>query len=176
MINARGRLPFMNLIEKWHENDVIILRLPEDAQDEAEAGFSRNRILKARSYIVPLPLDRNAEERARLKLIQRVLCGSRPMSKSDERDARIVFTAAKYYGILITADGASNSQPRGILGAASELRDAVGVQIMSAASAVKLIRRKISERDNLARCLLDRGQLCCLPDWVGRDSLWAPIT
>jgi len=144
MINARGRLPFMNLIERWDENDVVTVRLPEDAQDEAEAGFSRNRILKARSYIVPLPLIRTAEEQTKLELIQRVLCGARPMSESDRRDALILFTAVKYYAILITADGASNSQPRGILGAAAELKQAVGAQIMSAADAVKLIRREIS--------------------------------
>ena len=158
----------MNLIEKWHEDDVIALRMPLDAQAEAEAGLSPRRTLKAWSYITPLPLVTTAEEQAKLKLIQRILCGSKPTSQSDERDVLIVFTAAKYHGILITADGASNSQPRGILGAASQLRDSIGAQVISAADAVELIRRKIVARDNFTRRFCARRQLP-LPDWVGAD-------
>ena len=170
MINARGRHPFMNLIEKWHQNGVISLEMPETAQFEAEAGDCAHRTLKAWSYTAPLLLITTAAEKERVELIERLLCGAKPMSKSDRRDALIVFTSVQWHAILITADGASNSQPRGILGAATELRQAVGAQIMSAADAVKLIRREISARDNRARCLLERGQLRCLPAWVGKDS------
>ena len=113
----------MNLIEKWHERGVIELRIPSDAQTEAEAGHSPSRTQKGRSYLAWVPLITTAAERGMLESIQQILCGSKPMSQSDQRDALIVFTAAKYHGILVTADGASNSQPRGILGAASELRD-----------------------------------------------------
>jgi hypothetical protein len=168
MINARGRLPFMNLIEKWHENDVIALRMPLDAQAEAEAGFSPSRTLKAWSYITPLPLITTPKEQAKVELIRRILCGSRPISKSDERDARIVFTAVKYHAILITGDGASNSQPRGILGGASELKQSVGAQIMSPADAVTLIRRYIATRDTFIRRFVKQRHLH-LPDWIGAD-------
>jgi len=168
MINARCHLNFMNLIEKWHENGVISIRMPWDAQTEAEAGHCANRTLKARSYIAPLPLITTAAEQATLDLIQPLLCGSRPVSESDQRDALIVFTAVKYHGILITADGASNSQPRGILGAASELRDAVGAQIMSAANAVTLIRRSIISRDKFVQAFCGKRDLR-VPGWLGID-------
>jgi hypothetical protein len=168
MINARRRLNFMNVIEKWYQNGVISLKMPEDAQIEAEAGHCMNRTLKARSYIAPLPLITTAAEQRTLDLIQRLLRGSRPVSESDQRDALIVFTAVKYHGILITADGASNSQPRGILGAASELRDAVGAQIISAANAVTLIRQNIIAHDSSVRAFCQRRKVP-LPSWVGTD-------
>jgi hypothetical protein len=168
MINAREKLAPMNTLEKWSKNDVIDLRMPENAQLEAEAGHCNRRARKAWSYIAPLPLITTAEEKAKLSLIEKILWDEKPMSQSDQCDALIVFTAVKYAGVLITADGGSKSQPRGMLGAAAELRQCVGAQIISAADAVEMVRKDILARDKFARRFCAQRKLK-LPHWVGAD-------
>jgi hypothetical protein len=82
-----------------------------------------------------------------------------------------VFTARKYFRILITADGDSITQPRGILGCADDLFDILGIQVMRDFQAVNLINEEIIKRDKHAlKWSLLTGK--SLPDWVGKDNIY----
>jgi hypothetical protein len=160
-VNARGKLSAMNQLEKWHMGGVISLRFPKHAQSEAESGHDTRRTQKARNLLIPFPSITLDEERKRLSGIKKAIFGNAPLSKQDENDALIVFTAQKYAAILVTADGK-------LLRAAEQLHHAFGAQIMSDESAVKLVRRFISGRDQMARSDAARESVL-VPDWVGKD-------
>ena len=152
----------MNQLEKWNDDGVISLRFPEHAQSEAESGRDARRTQKARRYLIPMPSITLDEERKRLREIQRTIFGNARLSKQDENDALIVFTAQKYAAaILITADGK-------LLRTADELHRRNGVQVMSDESAVELVRNLISQRDKMARADAARENIP-VPDWVGKD-------
>ena len=74
--------------------------------------------------------------------------------------------AVKYQAILVTSDGASKSQPGGILGNRHHLSNLL--QIMSPEESVAFIRSKIKERDELNRRLVKEfgGEL---PSWTEQD-------
>ena len=93
--------------------------------------------------------------------IERIIFGNARLSKQDKNDALIVFTARKYFGVLVTADGKQ-------LRAAEQLHHRLGVQVMNAEDAVKLCRKLIAARDRAARLYAER-QENPLPDWVGKD-------
>src|SRR2546430_13115761 len=134
----------MNQLEKWHADGVISLRFPEPAQSEAESGRDTRRTQKARNLLIPFPSITLDEERKRLSEIKRTIFGNARLSKQDENDALIVFTALKYAAILVTADGK-------LLRTAGQLPHGIGEQGMTNGSAVKLVRRLISGRDQMAR-------------------------
>ena len=49
-INARKNLKYMNVLEYWHENDVIYMEMSEVAQKEAARGGNPDRFEKAYTY------------------------------------------------------------------------------------------------------------------------------
>jgi hypothetical protein len=163
MVNAKGKKPGMNRLEKWDENGVIGLRFPEVAQNEAEAGGNARRIQKARKYFIPLVgYDLTDEEQGRLRTIEKIIFGDQPLSQQDKNDALNVFTAKKYSAILVTADGK-------LLQAANRLRDELrAVVVMTDEGAVDQVRKLIPMRDHIARADAAR-EGCPLPDWVGKD-------
>ena len=73
-----------------------------------------------------------------------------------------MFTAWKYSSaVLVTADG-------WLLRKAKAIHAAIGVQIMSAADLVNLLRDRIERRDQRVRvCATRRG--LPVPEWVGKD-------
>ena len=72
-INARGRLPSINALEKWADNDVIHLDMAEVAQIEAARGGDHTRTEKAYSYIASETLASTPEEHRRLREIESLL-------------------------------------------------------------------------------------------------------
>jgi hypothetical protein len=162
-VNAKGKLPAVNQLEKWHADGVIMLQFPEPAQNEAEASGNARRTLKAQQYWAALTGTTTEEERELLSKIERIIFGDKPLTTQDEKDALNVFTAQKYFAILVTADGA-------VLDAAAQLRSEFRglVDVMTDESAVEHVRIRIRERDKMAR---KEAALkgCPLPDWVGKD-------
>ena len=87
--------------------------------------------------------------------------GKQQLSANDKKDARIVFTAWKYSrAVLVTADGWLLRKAKAI--------QAIGVQIMSAADLVNLLRDRIERRDQRVREIATRRELP-VPEWVGKD-------
>jgi hypothetical protein len=161
-VNAKGKLPAMNHLEKWHDDGVIRLRFVEYAQREAEAGGDERRTKKARKYWIPQSAITNDEERERLRKIERIIFGDAPLSQRDKNDALNVFTAHKYHAPLLTDD-------RELLTAADRLRDELhAVVVMTDEQAVEQVRTMIRSRDKMARAYAAHHG-CPLPDWVGKD-------
>jgi predicted nucleic acid-binding protein len=149
----------MNQLEKWHKDGVITLKFPEHAQSEAESGYDLRRARKARDYFIPHAFITTDDERRLLREIEEIIFGYAALSKQDRNDALIVFTAKKYFAILVTAD-------RKVLRAAKELRQ-LNVQVMADEEAVQQIREMISARDRMARSYAERKGKS-VPDWVGK--------
>ena len=161
-VNAKGKLPAINQLEKWHADGVIRLKFPEHAQSEAEASGDARRTKKARAYWIPQTYITNDEERERLRKIECIIFGDQPLSPQDKNDAMNVFNAHKNFGILVTDD-------RELLRAADRLRDELhAVVVMTDKQAVEQVRTMIRSRDKMARMDAAR-EGCPLPDWVGKD-------
>jgi hypothetical protein len=159
-INALQRDADMNQLEEWAKNGVIEMRLPDTALEEIEAAGSKQRA-KTRGMLVWCQLSTTDEERAMLKKIETILAkGKQQLSENDKKDATIVFTTWKYSAALVTADD-------WLLRKAKEIQ-AIGVQIMSAAELVNVLRLQIESRDQRVREIATRRELL-VPEWVGKD-------
>lgn len=166
-VNSRGHLPYMNQLEQWHHNGVIHIDWSEVAQKEAIQSQDQQRIEKAWEYIFSETLANTQEEQEDLRKIEAILFPGGTKTQNQKNDVEIVFNAKKYPSILITADGASKSQPGGILGHKIELK-AMGIEVMSDKEAVAYIQNLIQRRDKTAIELYEKFALP-LPDWVGKD-------
>lgn len=166
-INARQADPHMNRIETLRENEVIELMMSESSHQEARAGGDPRRVHKASMHIFSMTMANTANEQEELLTIEKVLFPGGAVTANQRNDVDLVFNAAKYRRILITADGGSKRQPGGILGNRAALAS-LGVRIMTAEEAVALVQQKIEERDEMARLSAQMERLP-LPDWVGRD-------
>ena len=166
-INAKSRLDFMNILEHWHENDVIFLEMAEVAQNEATKSQNSIRTEKAYSYISTETLASTPDEARMLRKIKVILFPRGVKSINERNDVEILFNAWKYRSILITDDGGSKRQPGGILGNRDKLT-ALGVQVMRDHEAVEIVKQKIVKRDQLAKKIASYKN-DPLPEWVGKD-------
>jgi hypothetical protein len=166
MINAKKKLRSMNQIEKWAEDDVIPVNMSEISFKEAQKGNNLPRTLKALSQIFTLIDDRCNESDSKFQRIANSIFPDGIKIENQKNDVMIIWHASKYEAILITNDGGSKRQPGGILGNAHKLTNIV--KIFNATDAVTFIRKKIQERDDHNRKILQvTGQK--LPEWTGKD-------
>ncbi len=170
-INARRNLRWINILEQWDGSGIIMLGISKVAQREAIAGNSQLREEKAYSLIASHTLANTPDEKCLLQKIEEILFPMGANSKNDQNDVEIVFTASKYFRILITDDGDSKNQPRGILGCADDLRNILGIQVMRDYQAVDLVNKEIIERDKNASnwCKLTQTPL---PGWIDKDNIY----
>lgn len=166
-INARGQLVHMNQIERWRQDEVIEVLMSATAQSEAARGNQR-RAEKSFGYIFTESRPSTAAEQQELLAIERLLFPGGAQTTNERNDVDIVFNAAKYVAILVTADGGSTSQPGGMLGNRRELRRLLNLRVMSDAEAAEHIRSRIAERDKIAE-LAAGATGSSLPLWVGAD-------
>lgn len=166
MINARGNLESMNRIEKWAEDDVILVNMSGVSFKEAQAGGNSIRTKKAFSHIFTMTDDIIDPNNPIYQKIGKALFPNGIHKDSQRNDIKIVFEASKYHAILITRDGGSRTQPGGILGNRDKLHDIVS--IMSDIEALAFIREKIIERDRFNHRVAQEfgGEL---PAWTGKD-------
>lgn len=166
MINARGKLEAMNKIERWAENDLILVNMSGVSFKEAQAGGDLARTKKALSQIFTLT-DGNINPSDPLYMkIEAALFPEDAKTDNERNDVKIIYEAAHYGAILITCDGDSKSQPGGILGNRYKLKDAVN--ILSDSEAVAFILTKIAERDDFNRRVNQEFGIS-LPEWTGQD-------
>jgi hypothetical protein len=142
LINAHQKLPDVNKLEKWCEDEVILINMSSVAHAEAQAGNSPARIRKASTQIFTATQPVEPTDPI-FKQVEEALFPGGAAAENQRNDVRIVCEAAKYQAILVTADGASKSQPGGILGN----REKLPVQVMSPEEAVVFVESKIRERD-----------------------------
>lgn len=167
-INARQRDSLMNQLERWAANEVIHLYMSEPAAAEARRGGSPQRHEKISQFgPIMLTWADTTEGRALLRKIAGILFGRLPKDENELHDIEIVFNAKKYSSILITEDGNSKNQPKGILGNRAQLKD-LGIDIWRTDEAVEFVRKRIELRDSKARKVTAlTGE--ALPQWVGKD-------
>jgi len=166
-INAKSRLTYINILERWFEDDVIYLEMSEVAQNEAVKSGSSIRTEKAYTYIATETLASTPDEFRILKQIKEILFPDGIKSTNEKNDVEIVFNTWKYRQILITDDGGSKRQPGGILGNRDKLA-ALGIQVLRDHEAVKLVKQKIIQRDQRANKIAAYKNEP-LPEWVGED-------
>ena len=122
MINARGKLESMNQIEKWADDDVILVNMSGVSFKEAQSGGDPTRTKKALSHIFTLTDEYIDLNDPLYRKIQTTLFPNGIQKDNQRNDVKIVFEAAKYHAILITRDGGSRTQPGGILGNRDKLQ------------------------------------------------------
>lgn len=170
LINAKQKLEAVNQLEKWRDDDVICLAMAGIAHTEAQAGAGANaeaRKSKAASHIFTVNDAGEAEEDDAYAQVEKVLWGE-AADDNQANDVEVVCEAIKWHAILVTNDGDSKSQPRGILGNREKLYRQFGVLIHRPEEAVEFIRGKITERDQFnAQVAALTGQP--VPAWMGQD-------
>jgi hypothetical protein len=167
LINARQKLEAVNQLERWCADCIILMNMSGTARTEALAGGNVQRTRKANQQIFTVTEPENPDG-VRFKAIEDLLFPGGAKDENQRNDVRIVADAIHYAAILVTNDGASASQPGGILGHRDELARRFGVRILTADEAVALVRVKIRERDDFNRQVVQEfgGQL---PEWTGAD-------
>lgn len=166
-VNARKKLPAMNKLEQWATDGLIELLTTQVAQQEMLAGNDAARKKKAYSFIFTESTITTDSEARHLRELGAILFPGGPRGQKQRNDAENVFNASKYMAPLITNDGDSKSQPRGILGARTVLADR-GIQVLRPEELVAEIEALIASRDE---CATKMAALLNVevPEWVGRD-------
>jgi hypothetical protein len=156
----------MNQLEKWKKDGVILINMSGVSFKETQAGNDPGRTKKAFEQIFTTTDQAINIDDPRYRTIETALFPNGVKDQNEENDAKIVYEAAYYRAILITNDGESRRQPRGILGGRAILRGIV--QIMTDTEAVVFIKKKIADRDHRARVHAGWSG-APLPIWVGKD-------
>ena len=144
LLNAKQRLPDVNQLEYWYDNGIIILIWSEVAQNEAKNTNKINLLKKADTHIYTINDEQDGADSIseKIKIQINEIFGINANSTTNEiNDAKIVCEAAKYCAILVTNDGASKSQPKGILGRRDQLSKFV--KIVTPQEAVEYVRNKL---------------------------------
>lgn len=165
LINARQKIDEVNQLERWHTDEVILINMSSVAHTEAKANGDQRRKKKANQQIFTATDPFEVSD----PLFQQVQGALFPQGLRDENqrnDVRIVCEAVKYQAILVTSDGASKSQPGGILGNRHRISDLL--KIMSPEESVAFVRSKIRERDKYNERFV-KGFGGELPSWSGKD-------
>lgn len=166
LINANQKLVEVNRLEGWAENGVILINMSWTAHAEAQADGNPHRAKKAAGQIYTI--DTGGIDAELVTQVGDALFPGGARDENQRNDVRIVCEAAKYQATLVTNDGASKSQPGGILGNRDKLQVIVGIKILSPAEAVKCVESKIKERDDRnKRVAQETGKT--LPDWTDTD-------
>ena len=166
-VNARQKLPEMNRLEQWAENELILLQTTEIAQSEMLAGNNAQRIEKAYTFIFSMSEITKNQELETIAQIESVIFPSGANNQNQRNDVEIVFNSLKYGAPLITNDGGSKTQPGGILGNKSALAT-LGVEVLSPQEAVIKVESEIQKRDERAKQWASLyGEE--LPLWVGQE-------
>ena len=167
-INAMQKCPATNQLEVWSKNGVIQIDMCDVAQDEASKK-SAARFQKASNYVYPITLDSHRQSNEYRKIREILFPNKSTLRRNEENDVLIILHAKQNNCILVTNDGGSRRQPKGILGNKKLLLNEIGVKVMRDTEAVELVEQKIKERDMRARRIAERiGKR--FPEWVGKDS------
>jgi hypothetical protein len=166
LINARGKLETMNQIEKWADEEVILVNMSGVSFKEAQAGGNAARTQKALSHIFTITDKDISPDDPLYRKIEAALFPAGARTENERNDVKIVYEAAHYAAILVTRDGGSRTQPGGILGNCDKLKDIV--KVLSDSGAVDFIREKIIERDEFNR-RVNREFGVALAEWTGKD-------
>jgi hypothetical protein len=166
-VNARGSLPNICELEKWHHRGVIALEWSAPVYDElahdAPDGRHWNKISGS---LVANPAITTPSEQCQLDEIEGIVFPGGTRDNTERNDALALFTAKKYFAIFVTNDG-GGGKPRGILTHKESLAS-IGVRVVSDEEAVTMVRARLNECARTERQLAEvSGE--SEPPWI---STW----
>jgi hypothetical protein len=148
-VNSRQTDPHLNKLEYLASVGVVKLEYSEVAYDEAEYG-SVGRKTKVEKFTWAGLANQPELEDSWRRLIADAVFPSGVITASQRNDVEILLTAKIAGAILVTNDGASKSQGRGILGSKMQL-DALGIQVLNPAEAAALASAAAMSKFNIAK-------------------------
>jgi hypothetical protein len=135
-INARQKNPALNELEALHKKGKVSLIMPRPAYDEAGFG-SEARQEKTEGYFF---VGIESKERFKVRhTIEHILFPNGAKTVNQKNDIDILEVARHTQLTLITMDGASKSQPGGMLGHRDELAK-FGIKILRPEEALAEIK------------------------------------
>jgi hypothetical protein len=134
--NSRQRIDELTELERLGREGVIELQYTESTWDEARRGSEQRDEKVANFIFTGLPAD-SAHEGPWCEAITRVLFPDGSLNENRKRDVEALLTAKMSGGVFVTRDGASKSQPRGILGSKAELAT-LGIEVVSFTEALRI--------------------------------------
>jgi hypothetical protein len=165
LINARQKLEAVNQLEQWNENGVILLNMSHVNHKESMSGDSELRVKKANTYIYTIE-DEPSYDIKLYKHLESIIFPDGVKSTNQHNDIYALCEATKYGAIFVTNDGASKTQPGGILGNRKYFKDVLTV--LSAEEAVDFVKTKIKERDDFNKQCAQLTNTA-LPEWTDQD-------
>jgi hypothetical protein len=136
-VNARQRDPNLNELDRLATVGMIELEYSEVAYNEAVHGDGIRKEKAEQLTWSGLSNQPDFEETWR-RLIAKAIFPNGIMTASQRNDVEILLTAKLAGAVLVTTDGNSNSQPRGILGSKYFL-EALGITVVTPGEAVALV-------------------------------------
>jgi len=170
LINARQKDDAVNQLERWRDDGVIGLVMAGVAHAEAQAGTGVNAVArkrKAASHIFTIHEVGAPKEDDTYAKVENILWG-KAADDNQANDVEVVCEAIRWHAILVTNDGDSKEQPKGILGNRVRLREQFAAVIYRPKEAVAFIRSKLAERDDF-NAQVSKVTGTAMPDWTGRD-------
>lgn len=144
-VNARQENPDLNRLEDVVRSGAVWIDYSRTAYDEASSGCEL-RDQKAEEHIwMELRGQPEFEEQKRAD-IARIVFPNGVKTTSQENDVEILLTAFMCRAILVTSDGASKTQHRGIHGSKADLAK-IGVRVMTPNEALEEALRGEPEED-----------------------------
>ena len=144
-MNARQANPDLNRLEDLGRSGEVWIDYSRKAYYEASAGCEPCADKAAEHIWMELSGQPGFEEQKRADIARIVfLIGVK--TTSQKNDVEILLTAFMCGAILVTSDGASKTQPRGILGSKAELTK-IGVRVMTPNEALEEALRDDPEED-----------------------------
>lgn len=144
-VNARQANLDLNRLEDLARSGAVQIDYSRTAYDEAAAGCEL-RAQKADEHVWMKPSGQPEFEEQKRADIARIVFPDGVKTTSEENDVEILLTAFLCGAILVTSDGASKTQPRGILGSKADLAK-IGVRVMTPSEALEEALRDDAEED-----------------------------
>lgn len=175
MINARGKLEYMNKLEKWRDMEIILMDMPKTAFLEAQQGTNNveERRKKVFNYLWGKTDIISEQQFKVLQSIQEILfpdgiLETDPYKNNKWNDVDIVFTAKEVGAILISNDGNSRRQAGGILGNKDRLKTELNIRVMTDKEAYYYVLDQLHIRNkHIEEYCRRTGER--LPEWLYSD-------
>lgn len=137
-VNARQRNEALNALERARAHGQVTLVYSDVAHCEASVGgAARSHKAATYSYTRFEPLcEGNEDTKA---AIEEVLFPGGAKSENERNDVLAVYHAERLHWPLVTMDGASKTQPGGILGRSAELAQ-LGIEVITPECAYARVR------------------------------------
>ena len=107
MINAYEKLPAMSQLERWAEEEIILINMSNVSFNEAQQGNNAKRAKKALAQIFTLIDESINEASSTYQIVTNAIFPEGVKNENQKNDVKIVCEAIKWNAILVTNDGDS---------------------------------------------------------------------